>query len=231
MPVYQLDKDDIGFPDPQLANEEGIIAVGGDLSVERLLEAYALGIFPWYDSSSPILWWSPNPRLLLKPQDFILRKSFKRVLKKQNFKVFFDRDFEKIIDYCGNISRNGETETWITPEMKSAYIQLHHLGWAHSVAVYEDQELVGGLYGVSLGKAFFGESMFFKKRDASKVALYYLCRELHQWGFHFIDAQVETNHMLSLGAQEIDRTLFLKYLETALAAPTCLGKWTQEIEY
>ena len=229
MPVYQLNEKDFGFPHPSESRDDGLLAVGGDLSVERVITAYSLGIFPWYDEESPILWWSPNPRLILKPKNFILRKSLKRVLNKGTFQVFFDRDFESIIENCAKSDRNDEEGTWITQEMKDAYIQLYDQGWAHSVAVYQNEELVGGLYGLSLGKVFFGESMFFKKRDASKVALYYLCQEIEKWGFHFIDAQVETDHLISLGAEKINRKEFLEKLETAIEQPTCKGKWTQHL--
>lgn len=228
MPVYSLGND-VGFPSANLANEDGLLAVGGQLGIDWLMAAYEQGIFPWYDDKNPILWWSPNPRLILHPQDFKVSKSFKRVLKKQAYDLYFDRSFKKVIEECSKAPRGVGDGTWITEEMKLAYISLHEYGAAHSLEVYEQDELVGGLYGVSLGKAFFGESMFFKKRDASKVALYYLCIELCRWGFHFIDAQVETDHLISLGAKNIRRKEFLKKLENALEMPTCLGKWTKKI--
>jgi len=230
MAVYALDQE-AEFPNPALANPDGLLAVGGKLSIEWLISAYSQGIFPWYDDSNPILWWSPNPRLILKPKEFKLSKSLKRTLKKNRFTIYFDHNFRQVIEACANIPRANEEGTWITAEMLEAYVDLHEHGAAHCLEVYEQNELVGGLYGVSLGKAFFGESMFFKKRDASKVALYYLCRELAQWDFHFIDAQVETDHLLSLGAEKIPRTDFLKKLDIALTQPTCLGKWTKTIEY
>jgi len=229
MPVFQLN-DDIAFPDPRDASEDGLLAIDGDLSPERIILAYSLGIFPWYNEGSDILWWSPNPRLLLKPQEFKLSKSLKRKIGQKTISVFFDKDFKQVIQHCAKTSRKGEVGTWITKDMQEAYIKLHELGWAHSVEVYEDQQMIGGLYGVSLGKAFFGESMFFKKNDASKVALYYLCQELTKWGFHFIDAQVETNHLISLGAEKIDRDDFLNKLEKAQQTPTCKGKWTKKIK-
>lgn len=228
MPVYSLGNE-VGFPPATLANEEGLLAVGGQLGIDWLLAAYEQGIFPWYDEKNPILWWSPDPRLILHPQDFKLSKSFKRVLKKQDYDLYFDRNFDKVIEECSKVPRGVDEGTWITREMKEAYINLHEFGAAHSVEVYKQDVLVGGLYGVSLGKAFFGESMFFKKRDASKVALYYLCRELSKWKFHFIDAQVETDHLISLGAKNMIRNDFLEKLENALKTPTCLGKWTKKI--
>lgn len=230
MAVYSLGNE-AEFPHPNLADDEGLLAVGGKLDIDWLLLAYENGIFPWYNEENPILWWSPNPRLIIDPHHFKVSKSFKRVLKKQPFSIKFDQNFEEVINHCKSNPRKGEEGTWITTEMKEAYINLHHYGYAHSVEVYEQGELVGGLYGVSMGKAFFGESMFFKKRDASKVALYYLCRELSKWNFHFIDAQVETDHLISLGAVKIPRTEFLKRLEKAMKFPTCKGKWTKTIHY
>lgn len=230
MSVYSLG-DEPGFPHPNLANQDGLLAIGGQLGIDWLITAYENGIFPWYDDVNPILWWSPNPRLIIHPNEFKVSKSFRRTLKKNPFTIKFDHQFEKVIENCKSTKRNEEEGTWITAEMKEAYINLHHYGMAHSVEVYEQNELVGGLYGVSLGKAFFGESMFFKKRDASKVALYYLCRELSKWNFHFIDAQVETDHLISLGAIKIPRNEFLNKLEKALQHPTCHGKWTKTIQY
>jgi len=228
MPVYKL-SEIIGFPDPNEANEDGLLAIGGDLSAERLITAYSLGIFPWFNEDESILWWSPNPRLILQPENFKLSKSLKRTLRKKSITVVFDHQFEKVIEYCAETPRKGEDGTWLTKNMKAAYIDLFEKGLAHSVEVYEDGEMTGGLYGLSLGKAFFGESMFFKKNDASKVALYYLCQELQKWGFHFIDAQIETDHLLSLGAEKIDREDFLERLQLAQESPTCKGKWTKKI--
>jgi len=230
MPVFQLN-DEIAFPDPRDANEDGLLAIDGDLSPDRIMLAYSLGIFPWFNEGSDVLWWSPNPRLVLDPQEFKLSKSLKRKVRQKNISVFFDKDFEQVIENCAKTMRKNEEGTWITKDMQTAYIELHELGWAHSVEVYEDNKMIGGLYGISLGKAFFGESMFFKKNDASKVALYYLCQELTKWGFHFIDAQVETDHLISLGAVRIDRDDFLDKLEKAQQSPTCKGKWTKKIKY
>ncbi len=230
MAIYYLEEDaEPGFPDPNVANEDGILATGGKLSIDWLLTAYGLGIFPWFNEEDPILWWSPDPRLILLPQEFKLSKSLKRVIKKKQFVVKLDHQFTEVIEACSKAPRGDQEGTWLTNEMKEAYIKLHERGVAHSVEVYEQDELVGGLYGVSLGKYFCGESMFFKKRDASKVALYYLCQELSKWGFHFIDGQVETAHLISLGAQNVARQDFLSILEEALTHPTCLGKWTKTI--
>lgn len=228
MTVYALDQEAV-FPHPELADDEGLLAVGGQLNIEWLMAAYEQGIFPWFDETNPILWWSPNPRLLIYPSKFKLSKSLKRVIKQNKFEIRFDHQFREVIEECSKVPRGEDEGTWITEDMLEAYVDLHEYGAAHSMEVYEQNELIGGLYGVSLGKAFFGESMFFKKRDASKVALYYLCQELSKWGFHFIDAQVETDHLLSLGAEKIPRKDFLKKLDEALEHPTCLGKWTKTI--
>ncbi len=224
MPVYAL-TDSMIFPDPNLAEEDGLIAVGGDLSSERLLLAYASGIFPWYSEGHPILWWSPDPRIVLFPDKFRISKSLRQTLRNNQFTVKFDNAFEEVIDACSKIPREGQDGTWITSEMKEAYIHLHQLGFAHSVETYIDGKLAGGLYGVSLGHAFFGESMFYFQRDASKIALYFLVKKLIDWEFHFIDAQVETAHLINLGAESLPRKDFLALLKKALIYPTIKGKW------
>jgi leucyl/phenylalanyl-tRNA--protein transferase len=224
MPIFRL-VDDMVFPPPDYADASGLIAVGGDLSCERLLEAYRVGIFPWYSDDQPILWWSPDPRLVLYLGDFKIARSLRKTLKKGLFKVTFDRVFEDVIAACAVAPRDGQQGTWITREMQDAYIKLHGLGFAHSVETWFEGKLVGGLYGVSLGKAFFGESMFHHKTDASKVALATLVERLKTWGFRFIDAQMTTEHLLSLGAQELSRRIFLKQLQSALRQPTKRGKW------
>ena len=228
MPVFQLNEE-IAFPDPREANEDGLLAIDGDLSPERIIMAYGLGIFPWFNEGSDILWWSPNPRLILEPSKFKLSKTLKRKLRKEDYTVYFDTNFEEVIQNCAKTTRKDEEGTWITNGMQAAYINLYKLGLAHSVEVYEGDKMIGGLYGLSLGKAFFGESMFFKKNDASKVALYYLCQELGKWGFHFIDAQVETDHLISLGAEKIERDDFLERLDLSQEIPTCKGNWTKKI--
>ena len=224
MPVFALD-DKIAFPDPNLADESGLLAVGGDLSVERLVLAYSNGIFPWYSEGEPIMWWSPDPRMILFPDQLKVSKSLRQTINNTEYEVRFDTQFEKVISNCSKAPRTDQDGTWITREMKNAYIALHKLGLAHSVETYFNGELVGGLYGISLGKAFFGESMFFIKRDASKIALYFLIQKLKEWDFHFIDAQVETEHLKSMGAQLISRKEFLISLNTALNFPTIQGKW------
>ncbi len=226
-----LTSDTPAFPHPENANPDGLLAIGGKLDIQWLITAYEQGIFPWFDDENPILWWSPNPRIVLFPQDFKLSKSLRRVIKQKKFEVRFDSCFSQVIENCAITPRQDNPGTWITSEVKRAYTDLHEFGIAHSVEVFDKDKLVGGLYGVSLGKAFFGESMFFLQRDASKLSLYYLCQELSRWGFHFIDAQVETSHLMSLGAVKMERSHFLQILETATNHPTCLGKWTKTIQH
>jgi leucyl/phenylalanyl-tRNA--protein transferase len=224
MPIFRL-VDDLVFPPPDYADPSGLLAVGGDLSSDRLLAAYRLGIFPWYSEDQPILWWSPDPRLTLELDDFKLSHSLAKTMRKGVFKVTLDRVFEEVIGACATVPRDGQKGTWITSEMQAAYIRLHGLGYAHSVETWFDGKLVGGLYGVSLGKAFFGESMFHRHTDASKVALAKLVEKLKSWGFRFIDSQMTTEHMLRLGAKELSRRVFLKQLQAALRHPTKRGKW------
>ena len=224
MPIYRL-VEELVFPPPEYADPSGLLAVGGDLSNERLLEAYRVGIFPWYSEDQPILWWSPDPRLVLELGDFKISRSLRKTLKKGIFQVTFDRAFDEVIQACASVLREGQSGTWITQEMQAAYIHLHGLGYAHSIESWFQEELVGGLYGISLGKAFFGESMFHRQTDASKVALAALVEKLKGWDFHFIDAQMTTDHMMSLGAKEMSRRIFLKRLQGALRHPTKRGKW------
>ncbi|MFH1001535.1 MAG: leucyl/phenylalanyl-tRNA--protein transferase [Bacteroidota bacterium] len=228
MPVFQL-TDEYIFPNPELADEEGLLAVDGDLKPERILLAYSQGIFPWFSEGSRILWWSPNPRLLLIPAKMKRSKSLIRTLKSGKFEVRIDTNFESVIKYCAQTKRKDENGTWLVNEMIQAYIELHKRGFAHSIETYHENKLVGGLYGISLGKAFFGESMFFIKRDASKVALSYLCDLAETWNFYFIDAQMETEHLENLGAEKWKRSDFLKILAQALEYPSCIGKWNTDI--
>jgi leucyl/phenylalanyl-tRNA---protein transferase len=224
MPIFRL-VDEPVFPPPDYADPSGLLAVGGDLSNERLLEAYRVGIFPWYSDDQPILWWSPDPRLVLDLKDFKISRSLRKTLKKEVFQVTFDRAFEEVIQACAVVPRAAQNGTWITEEMREAYINLHGLGYAHSVESWFEGKLAGGLYGVSLGKSFFGESMFHVKTDASKVALATLVEKLKSWDFHFIDSQMTTEHMVKLGAKELPRRIFLKRLQSALRHPTRRGRW------
>ena len=216
MPVFRL-TDDLIFPPPELAEDDGLLAVGGDLSVERLVLAYSMGIFPWYGDDYPMLWWSPDPRLVLFPHELRISRSLRQTIKRGLFTITMDNAFERVIEGCAGIRRSNEDGTWITGDMESAYIELHRAGYAHSVEAWLDGELAGGLYGVVLGRAFFGESMFAKKTDASKVAFVHLVERLAQEEFQLIDCQVTTRHLMSFGAREIPRAEFLKLLKKALS--------------
>ena len=215
MPVYRLTKK-LVFPPPELAEDDGLLAVGGDLSVDRLILAYSMGIFPWYSEGQPILWWSPDPRLVLIPAELKVSKTLRQTIRKGVFRVTMNEAFEGVIRSCATIKRKGEQGTWITEDMIEAYIRLHQAGYAHSVESWDGDELAGGLYGVMLGKAFFGESMFAKKTDASKVAFAVVATELAQKGCELIDCQVATEHLKRFGAREIPRDEFLQRLADAL---------------
>ena len=216
---------DLVFPNPRFAAEEGLLAYGGDLSPNRLLTAYRKGIFPWFSEGDPILWWSPDPRMIFFPDHFKMSKSFRRVLRNGGFSVKFDNDFEGVIKQCAAVPREGQKGTWLTEQMREAYIELHHMGFAHSVETYLDGELVGGLYGIAMGKAFFGESMFSLKSNGSKVAFKALSDVLGYRGYDFIDCQVKTEHLLRLGAQTVPRDDFLNRLENSLEKESDLGSW------
>jgi leucyl/phenylalanyl-tRNA---protein transferase len=226
MPVYQLSRKILDFPNPEEAVEEGLLAFGGDLSLKRLLLAYSKGIFPWYSDGEPILWWSPDPRFVLFPDELIVSKSLLKTVKSNKYIVKADNNFSNVIDNCALVKRKHEKGTWITDEMKAAYIRLYNKGYAHSFEAYYNDELVGGLYGVSLGRAFFGESMFHTKPDASKVALFYLIEFAKKYNFLFIDSQIYTPHLDSLGAKEITRKKYLSLLNEALKIDTIKGKWS-----
>jgi leucyl/phenylalanyl-tRNA--protein transferase len=224
MPVYRL-TDEIAFPPPDHAEPDGLLAVGGDLRSDRLLLAYELGIFPWYAHDQPILWWSPDPRIIFEPRQFHLSRRLQQKLRQKKIRLTFDRAFSEVIQACAAVPREGQQGTWITREMINAYTRLHKMGFAHSAESWLDGELAGGVYGVSLGRCFFGESMFFRKTDASKVALAGLMSLLRDWNFDFLDAQVTNPHLLRLGGKEIPRAIFLKRLKRALAYPTHRGNW------
>lgn len=212
MPVFRITQELI-FPHPDLADEDGLLGVGGDLSTERLLLAYRNGIFPWYSKGDPIMWWSPDPRCVLFPEKLKITTRLRRTLNREGITVTFDRHFAEVIKHCATVKRKGQRGTWITPEMVAAYCKLHEEGHAHSVEVSMDGELAGGLYGVSVGKVFCGESMFSLRPDASKIALVHLVRRLREWEFPIIDCQVTNPYLLSMGAEEISRKEFLKYLQ------------------
>lgn len=203
------------FPSVATATEEGLVAYGGDLSPQRLIDAYSRGIFPWYDSSQPILWWSPDPRMVLFPENLKISKSMRQLLKKDVFEVTFNTAFQEVIENCANVKRDGQPGTWITPEMKQAYLELYQMGIAKSVEVWQEDNLVGGVYGIQLEEKgiFCGESMFAKASNASKYGFIHLVKKLQEEGFKLIDCQIYTPHLESLGAKEISREKFLKYLE------------------
>jgi leucyl/phenylalanyl-tRNA--protein transferase len=224
MPVYRLTHEMI-FPPPDQAEPDGLLAVGGDLSSRRLLLAYRLGIFPWYGEGLPILWWSPDPRLVLEPDDFHVSRRLRRTLNQGRFRTTFDRAFASVIQACAEAPRAGQNGTWITGDMQQAYIRLHELGYAHSVESWLGGNLAGGIYGVSLGRCFFGESMFHTETDASKAAIAMLVERLKKWKFHMLDAQVTTRHLLSMGAKEVPRKIFLEKLHAAMKFPTLRGRW------
>lgn len=206
--------DELWFPPFEFATRDGLLAMGGDLSVDRLLLAYRSGIFPWYSEGEPILWWSPDPRMVLFPKRLKVSKSLLRIIQKNEFSITFNTAFADVIRKCAAIEREGQADTWITNDMVDVYQKLHELGHAHSVEVWRDDKLVGGLYGIDLPeqKVFCGESMFSKESNASKVAFYYLIKKLKAEEYTIVDCQVHTRHLESLGAEEIPRTEFLNYL-------------------
>ena len=217
---------DLHFPPVDSASPEGLLAVGGDLRPERLLEAYRHGIFPWYSDDQPILWWSPDPRTVLFPDKLHISRSLKRSLRPGLFNVTLDRCFRDVMQHCaGPRPQYPDGGTWITAEMLKAYTRFHELGYAHSVETWQEGQLVGGLYGVALGGAFFAESMFARTSDASKVALVSLVRQLQAWGFRLMDCQQSSPHVMALGAETIPRRDFLNHLAAALTLPERRGHW------
>jgi leucyl/phenylalanyl-tRNA--protein transferase len=224
MPLFALSSE-LAFPPPRLASREGLLAIGGDLSAERLLLAYRTGIFPWFSDDEPILWWSPDPRLVLYPREFHLARSLEKTIRRGDFATTMDRAFEQVIRECGRVRCEMGEGTWIVPEMVEAYCELHRSGFAHSVEAWQGERLAGGLYGVSLGNCFFGESMFARVSNASKVALAALVAYLRAEGFGLIDCQVTTGHLQRMGAREIPRRLYLEELDVHLQTPTRQGKW------
>ena len=224
MPIRVLGRA-LAFPPPEDA-EDGLLAVGGDLSTERLLLAYGSGIFPWYGAGQPVLWHSPDPRCVIPTGSVHVGRSLRRVVAKGGYEIRFDTAFARVIAACKSTPRPGQDGTWITGDMERAYVRLFDEGYGHSIETWQDGDLVGGLYGVSLGRVFFGESMFSWKPNASKVALVHLAETLARWGFPIIDAQVPTPNTVALGAQEWPRERFLRVLAGELRYPTRRGRWT-----
>ena len=225
MPDYRIDRRHL-FPDPELGNEHGLLGVGGDLDPDRLLLAYSMGIFPWYSADQPILWWSPDPRMVLLCDELRIPRSLGKVIRRGEYEVTFDRAFPRVIEACGEAPRPGQPGTWITPEMKVAYLRLHQRGFAHSVEAWRDGELVGGLYGVALGRLFAGESMFARAPDASKVAFVKTVVQLRRWGFPLVDSQVHTDHVARFGGREIPRREYLARMRPLVMQPGRPGPWT-----
>jgi leucyl/phenylalanyl-tRNA--protein transferase len=224
MPVYQL-TDKLVFPPAALAGEDGLLAIGGDLSPERLLLAYSNGIFPWFSAGDPILWWFPSPRFVIFPDEFKIPKRLSRLMRREPFSVTLDKAFHQVITLCATLDERQEKGTWITRDMITAYTLLHDMGYAHSVECWQGHELAGGFYGISLGGVFFGESMFSRQANSSKIALVSLVRKLLEWDFDLIDCQVKTTHLMQFGAREIPGPEFQKLLAKSMSRPTLRGKW------
>ncbi|MCR9289006.1 MAG: leucyl/phenylalanyl-tRNA--protein transferase [Bacteroidetes bacterium] len=228
MPVYYLNDEYIAFPNPELTSEEGILAVGGDYTPDWILLAYQHGIFPWSNPNDPILWWCPDPRFVLFPEELKVSKSMRPFFNQRKFEVTFDTCFEEVMRNCMEFSRRGQKGTWISEPMIQGYLEVHNLGFAHSVEVWKEDELVGGLYGIALGNVFFGESMFSKASNASKFGFIKLVRFLQKNDFQLIDCQQETKHLASLGARSIPRKRFLQTLKDNDLMKTLRGKWKYE---
>ena len=215
---------DTPFPPLDQTLPNGLLAAGGSLSAQRLLAAYRHGIFPWFNAGEPILWWSPDPRMVLLPHEFKISRSLRKTLHDKSYEIRTDSAFEQVMRACA-APRTGQDGTWIQPDMIAAYSELHQMGMAHSVEVWIDKELVGGLYGVSIGRMFYGESMFSRHANASKIALAHLCSQLQRWGFSMIDCQMNTPHLASLGAREIPRTEFIHRLQELIHYPNRISPW------
>jgi leucyl/phenylalanyl-tRNA--protein transferase len=228
MPVFRLD-DRLQFPPVHLA-EDGLLALGGDLRPERLLLGYSQGIFPWYAENLPILWHSPDPRMVMTTRDLVVQRSLRKVIRKQPYELRMDTAFARVLEGCASVPRPGQAGTWLIPEMVDAYTRLHDLGFAHSIEAWQGDALVGGLYGVSLGAAFFGESMFARAPDASKIAFVAAVRQLDAWSIGLIDCQVHTEHLERFGAYEVPRARYLEMLRVALDHPTRRGRWKLELD-
>ncbi|MRI34347.1 leucyl/phenylalanyl-tRNA--protein transferase [Endozoicomonas sp. OPT23] len=224
--IHILDQHNIQFPPvtDALEKPDGLLAMGGNLTIDTLLEAYQRGIFPWYNEGEPLLWWSPDPRMVIAPNEVYISSSMKRLLKKKTYKVTFDSAFRDVIDACSE-PRSGQAGTWITEEMKQAYCQLHKAGYAHSVEVWKQDQLVGGLYGVAIDQVFFGESMFSRASNTSKLAMIHLCGELVNREYQLIDCQVPSSHLESLGAKLMHRETFIKHLNDYCRHPVSDAHW------
>jgi leucyl/phenylalanyl-tRNA---protein transferase len=225
MPIFRLTERTTSFPPSHLAEPGGLLAVGGDLSERRLLNAYRNGIFPWFSDNEPILWWCPDPRLVLYPDEIRISRRLSRTIRQKRFRITSDTAFEQVITGCAAARRRNDPGTWIVDDMIQAYCRLHASGYAHSIEAWHDGILTGGLYGISLGGCFFGESMFTRVANASKVALAVLCRHMKNHGFDFIDCQISNAHLIRLGAKEIPRSVFLRNLKKSMERTTIRGRW------
>jgi len=224
MPIYRIGED-LVFPHPSLAEPDGLLGVGGDLCQRRLLLAYANGIFPWYSDEQPILWFSPDPRMVLQPRELHVPRSLRKRMKQDGLTIRMDTAFRQVMQRCRTVPRRGQAGTWITEEMLAAYQALHEAGFAHSVEAWRGDELVGGLYGVAIGHIFSGESMFSLETDASKTAFTWAVRQLAVWGYELIDCQIHTEHLARFGAKEISRESYLEGLGTLVHRPGRMGRW------
>ena len=225
MPVFRL-TDELVFPDPALAEDGGLLAVGGDLRPERVLLAYRNGIFPWYSEGRPILWWCPAPRFVLLPDELHVGRSLRKTMRRSPYRITLDTDFVGVIEACAKVPRAGQHGTWITSDVKAAFVDLHRRGVAHSVEAWAGERLVGGLYGLAIGSVFFGESMFADAPDASKVAFVRLVQQLRAWGFDLVDCQVHTEHLERFGARHVELEEFQHRLHEGVGRATRLGPWT-----
>jgi leucyl/phenylalanyl-tRNA--protein transferase len=228
VPVYRIPRQ-VVFPDPREATPEGLLGIGGDLRPERLLLGYSSGIFPWYSDGQPILWWSPDPRMVIDIEPatstFRVQRSLAKRIRQHPYRITMDTEFEAVLLGCATVPRRNQPGTWLTAEMRAAYQRLHALGYAHSIEAWDGDSLVGGLYGVGLGKLFSGESMFANAPDASKIAFVHLVRQLERWGLALIDCQVHTDHLDRFGGTEIRRAEYLDRIRPLVLEPTRLGKW------
>ena len=224
MPVFRIPSEHY-FPHPALAEPNGLLGVGSDLHVDRLILAYRSGIFPWYNEGQPILWFSPDPRFVLVPSELKVSRSLKQSIRKKRFEIRMDTAFEDVVEQCSKIKRPGQFGTWITQEMKTAYIKLHQKGIAHSIEAWEEDILVGGLYGVCIGNLFAGESMFAKRDDASKIAFVYFVHQAIKWGIQLIDSQVYTEHLDRFGAKEISRNDYIQRIQTLVQVQRPFQRW------
>jgi leucyl/phenylalanyl-tRNA---protein transferase len=225
MPVFRIPDKHL-FPHPSLAEPDGLLGVGGDLDPGRLMLAYVNGIFPWYSAGQPILWFSPDPRFVLRPEALKVGRSLKKIIRRGDYEIRLDTAFSEVIRGCKDAYRPGQSGTWITPDMEAAYVELHRLGHAHSAEAWFEGELVGGLYGVSIGGLFSGESMFARRSDASKVAFVWLVRQMAAWGITLVDAQIRTEHLARFGGSELPREQYLDELQDLLSRPSRLGPWS-----